>query len=154
MLHNLGIEHRLILEVAALLHDIGMFINGTDHHKHTYYVLSGSPLVGLGQSQMMLIANVARYHRKSLPKVQHDGYRMLPAKDRVVVSKLAAILRLADAMDNEHASKVTDLAVDYKKPKLSIRLSGEGDMLLEKWALLKKAELFEEVFNVKITIEE
>lgn len=154
MLHNLGIEHRLILEVAALLHDIGMFINGTDHHKHTYYVLSGSPLVGLGQSQMMLIANVARYHRKSLPKVQHDGYRMLPAKDRVVVSKLAAILRLADAMDNEHASKVTDLAVDFKKPKLSIRLSGEGDMLLEKWALLKKAELFEEVFNVKITIEE
>jgi len=71
-----------------------------------------------------------------------------------VVSKLAAILRLADAMDNEHASKVESFSVDYKKPKFAIHLKGEGDLLLEKWALMKKAEMFEEVFGVKVIVED
>ncbi len=153
-LHNLGMEYRLLLEVAALLHDIGNFINATDHHKHTYYLLSVSPLIGLTQSQLAIVANVARYHRKSMPKPQHDGYRALSSKERVVVSKLSALLRLADAMDNEHASKVESFAVEYKKPKLTVRLRGDGDLLLEKWALAKKAPMFEDVFSVKFNIED
>ncbi len=153
-LHNLGLESRLLLEVAALLHDIGNFINSTDHHKHTFYLLSVSPLIGLTQSQLAIVANVARYHRKSMPKPQHDGYRELSAKERVVVSKLSALLRLADAMDNEHASKVESFSVEYKKPKLTIRMRGEGDLLLEKWALAKKGPMFEEVFSVKLNIED
>jgi exopolyphosphatase/guanosine-5'-triphosphate,3'-diphosphate pyrophosphatase len=153
-LHNLSIEYRLLLEVAALLHDIGSFVNSTDHHKHTYYLLSVSPLIGLTQAQLAIVANVARYHRKSMPKPQHDGYRALSSKERVVVSKLSALLRLADAMDNEHASKVESFAVEYKKPKLTLRLRGEGDLLLEKWALVKKAPMFEDVFSVKFSIED
>ncbi len=153
-LHNLGMEFRLLLEVAALLHDIGNFINSTDHHKHTFYLLSVSPLIGLTQSQLAIVANVARYHRKSMPKPQHDGYRELSSKERVVVSKLSALLRLADAMDNEHASKVESFSVEYKKPKLTIRMRGEGDLLLEKWALAKKAPMFEDVFSVKLNVED
>ncbi|MGA9120277.1 MAG: Ppx/GppA phosphatase family protein [Bacteroidota bacterium] len=153
-IHNLGLDHRLLLEVAAMLHDIGSFVNAAEHHKHAYYLLTNSPVVGLGQPQMMLVANIARYHRKSMPKVQHDGYRILSAKDRVVVSKLAALLRLADAMDNEHASRVTEISVEFKRPKVAIRLKGTGDLLLEKWALVKKSEMFEEVFSVKLAIEE
>jgi len=72
----------------------------------------------------------------------------------VLVTKLAAILRLADALDNEHGSRVRTLKVEYKKPKLIIRIEGEGDLLLEKWALTKKAEMFEEVFSVKLVVEE
>lgn len=151
-LHNLGPEYRLLLEVAALLHDIGTFINAADHHKHTQYLLLATPIVGLTQAQMSIVANVARYHRKSLPKPQHDLYRALSAKDRVIVSKLAALLRLADALDNEHASKVTHLEVDYRKPRFTVRLFGEGDMLLEKWALMKKSQMFEEVFSLKFGI--
>ena len=153
-LHNLGMEFRLLLEVSALLHDIGNFINSTDHHKHTFYLLSVSPLIGLTQSQLAIVANVARYHRKSMPKPQHDGYRELSSKERVVVSKLSALLRLADAMDNEHASKVESFSVEYKKPKLTIRMRGEGDLLLEKWALAKKAPMFEDVFSVKLNVED
>ncbi len=153
-LHNLGLEFRLLLEVAALLHDIGNFVNSTDHHKHTFYLLSVSPLVGLTQSQLAIVANVARYHRKSLPKPQHDGYRALSSKERVVVSKLSALLRLADAMDTEHASKVEGFTVEYKKPKLTLRLRGEGDLLLEKWALAKKAPMFEDIFSAKLTIDD
>ncbi len=153
-LHNLALEHRLLLEVAALLHDVGNFISMTDHHKHTQYLLTATPVIGLSQSQMDIVANTARYHRKSLPKQQHDAYRALPPKDRVVVSKLAAILRLADAMDNEHAGKVKSFTVEYKKPKFIVSLKGEGDLLLEKWALMKKAEMFEEVFSVKVSVED
>jgi len=153
-LHNLSLEHRLLLEVSALLHDIGHFVNMTDHHKHSHYLLMSAPIIGLSQSQTAIVANVARYHRKSFPKPQHDAYRILSSKDRVMVSKLAALLRLADALDNEHASKVTDFSVEYKKPKFIMKLKGEGDMLLEKWALVKKSSLFEEVFSVKFSIEE
>ncbi|MGB2960384.1 MAG: Ppx/GppA phosphatase family protein [Bacteroidota bacterium] len=153
-LHHLGLEHRLLLEVAALLHDIGGFVNVAGHHKHTQYLLVASPLIGLTQDQTAIIANVSRYHRKSMPKPQHELYRLLSTKDRVVVSKLAAMLRLADAMDNEHASKVKEVDVEWNKPDFIIRLQGEGDLLLEKWALLKKSTMFEEVFSARFCIGE
>jgi exopolyphosphatase/guanosine-5'-triphosphate,3'-diphosphate pyrophosphatase len=153
-LHHLGLDHRLLLEAAALLHDIGTFVSATDHHKHTQYLLMASPVIGLTQDQMAIIANIARYHRKSMPKPQHEYYRMLSSKERVVVSKLSALLRLADALDNEHASKVAEVMLEWKKPKLILRMRGEGDLLLEKWAVMKKADMVEEVFGVKLAIEE
>jgi exopolyphosphatase / guanosine-5'-triphosphate,3'-diphosphate pyrophosphatase len=151
-MHNLGLDQRLLLEVAALLHDIGTFVSASDHHKHSQYLMMATPVIGLTQSQMAIVSNVARYHRKSMPKPQHDAYRALSSKDRVVVTKLAALLRLADALDNEHASKVAHVDVEFRKPRLVLSLFGEGDLLLEKWALMKKSQLFEEVFNVKIAI--
>jgi len=153
-LHHLGLEHRLLLEVAALVHDIGGFIGAADHHKHSQYLLLATPIVGLTPDQVAIVSNVARYHRKSLPKPQHDLYKALSSRDKVVVSKLAAILRLADAMDNEHASKVSDFEIDYRKPRFTIKLYGEGDLLLEKWAMNKKAPMFEEVFSVRFAIAE
>lgn len=153
-LHNLPVEYRLLLEVAALLHDIGGFVGMADHHKHTLYLLSVTPIIGLTAEHAAIVANVSRYHRKSQPKPQHDAYRVLPAKDRVIVTKMASLLRLADAMDNEHAAKVTEFSVDYKKPRFVIRLAGEGDLLLEKWALLKKSQMFEDTFSVKVAIED
>jgi exopolyphosphatase/guanosine-5'-triphosphate,3'-diphosphate pyrophosphatase len=153
-IHGLGLEYRILLEVAALLHDIGHFINMAGHHKHTFYLLLATPIIGLNAAQMAIVANVARYHRKSFPKPQHETYRVLSSKDRVVVSKLAALLRLADAMDNEHASRVTDFEVEYKKPKIVVRLKGEGDLLLEKWSLARKSDMFAEVFSTKVVVEE
>ena len=153
-LHNLGLEYKLLLEVAALLHDIGHYINMTGHHKHTHYLIMATPIIGLNASQMAIVANVARYHRKSFPKPQHEPYRILLPKDRVVVSKLSALLRIADAMDNEHSSRVVDFEIEYRKPKFIIHLKGEGDFLLEKWSLARKADLFEDVFSAKIVVEE
>ena len=151
-LHNLGREHRILLELAALLHDIGTFISASDHHKHTQYLLQTTPIVGLSGAQMAIVGNVARYHRRSQPKPQHELYQALSPKERVVVSKLASLLRLADAMDTEHAAKVRGFAIEYKKPKFTLRLDGDGDLLLEKWALSKKAQMFEEVFNVRFAV--
>ncbi|MDH4069713.1 MAG: Ppx/GppA family phosphatase [Ignavibacteria bacterium] len=153
-IHRLTLEYRLLLEVAALLHDIGHFINMTAHHKHTLYLLNATPIIGLTPEQMAVVANVARYHRKSFPKPQHEQYRVLSPKDRVVVSKLAGLLRLADAMDNEHSARVTDFDVQLRKPKLTLTLKGEGDLLLERWSLAKKSDLFTEIFSTKVVVSD
>src|SRR5262245_29797533 len=72
--HELDAEGRLILEVAALLHDVGHYVNVANHHKHTFYLIQSSAIIGLSQLQMDLVANVARYHRKSPPKLLHKPY--------------------------------------------------------------------------------
>src|SRR5215467_7515913 len=152
--HELDDEARLILEIAAVLHDIGHYVNVYNHHKHTFYLIQSHPLVGLTPQQMNLVANVARYHRKSAPKMQHQPYEELSPKQRLTVSKLAAILRLADALDHEHASTVDSVLVDYKRPRFIFRLKGKGDMLLEKWALLNKRDMFESVFDGNVVVED
>jgi exopolyphosphatase/guanosine-5'-triphosphate,3'-diphosphate pyrophosphatase len=153
-LHELDAEARLILEVAALLHDIGHYVNVSNHHKHGFYLIQASPLIGLTQLQMDMVANVARYHRKSAPKSHHKPYEDLPPKQRLMVSKLAGILRLADALDNEHASTVESVEVELKRPRFVFRLKGKGDMLLEKWALAAKRDLFESAFDASVVVED
>src|SRR5215831_1453531 len=153
-LHQLDDEARLILEVSALLHDIGHYINVANHHKHTLYLIQSSPLIGLTSLQMDMVANVARYHRKSPPKLQHKPYEDLAPKQRIIISQLAAILRLADALDHEHASTVESVEVEYKRPRFVFRLKGKGDMLLEKWALVNKRDLFESVFEGTVVVED
>lgn len=152
--HELDREARLILEVAALLHDIGHYVNVSNHHKHTMYLIQASPLIGMTQLQMEMVANVARYHRKSAPKLQHKPYEDLAPKQRLTITQLAAILRLADALDHEHASTVDSVQVEYKRPRFAFRLKGEGDMLLEKWALSAKRDLFESVFAANVVVED
>jgi exopolyphosphatase/guanosine-5'-triphosphate,3'-diphosphate pyrophosphatase len=151
-LHRLGDEYKLLLEAAARLHDIGQFISYGSHHKHSYYLIRVSQLIGLNPHQLDLIANIARYHRKAMPKATHDGYRQLPLKERVIVSKLASLLRLADAMDRDHSSRVKGFRVEFKRPNFSVKLIGQGDMLLERWALLKKCDLFEKTFKIKFAV--
>jgi exopolyphosphatase / guanosine-5'-triphosphate,3'-diphosphate pyrophosphatase len=152
--HELDSEARLILEVAALLHDVGYYVGVSNHHKHAFYLIQASPLVGLTQLQTDIVANVARYHRKSQPKTQHKPYVDLAPKHRLTIAKLAGILRLADALDHEHASTVESVEVDYKRPRFMFRLKGKGDMLLEKWALVNKRDLFESVFEGSVVVED
>jgi exopolyphosphatase/guanosine-5'-triphosphate,3'-diphosphate pyrophosphatase len=152
--HELDAEARLMLEVAAVLHDLGHYVNVSNHHKHTFYLIQASPLIGLSQLQMDIVANIARYHRKSAPKMQHKPYEELAPKHRLTISKLAAILRLADALDHEHASTVESVEVEYKRPRFMFRLKGKGDMLLEKWALVNKRDLFESVFDANVIVED
>ena len=109
---------------------------------------------GSTQLQMDMVANVTRYHRKSAPKMTHKPYEDLPPKQRLTVSKLAAVLRLADALDHEHRSTVESVEVEYKRPKFTFRLKGKGDMLLEKWALSAKRDMFESVFDANVVVED
>ena len=152
-IHGLDVESRTLLEVASLLHDIGHFIGVSNHHKHTYYLLQTGPIVGLSPMQMFLVANVARYHRKSLPSLNHEPFRTLSAKHRVLVTTLASILRVADAADRQHSSSVQSVELTLKRTRITLELKGRGDMLLAKWALERRKDLFEQVFG-RLVVEE
>jgi exopolyphosphatase/guanosine-5'-triphosphate,3'-diphosphate pyrophosphatase len=151
--HGFDVESRTLLEVAALLHDIGHFVGVSNHHKHTFYLLHTGPIVGLSPSQMRIVANVARYHRKSLPTLDHEPFRALSSRQQTLVTTLVAILRVADAIDRQHASCVQGVELTLKRSRVLFRLKGRGDMLLAKWALAKRCGLFEEIFG-KLALEE
>ena len=152
-LHNLEADNRLLLEVAALLHDIGHFINTIDHDKHVYYILQASPLIGLTSREQLIVSNVARYHRKAMPTVQDENFRALPSGDRSTVIKLSALLRLADAMDVSHTHRVRGVSIRMMKNKWLLKLEGDGNLSLETWALEKRRALFQDVFGMKLEIE-
>jgi len=152
-LHNLENEERLLLIVAALLHDIGHFINTVDHDKHAYYILQANPLIGLTSREQDIVANLARYHRKSMPTVQDENFRALSSKDRSTVIKLSALLRLADAMDVSHTHRVRSVTLKQARNKWFLKLVGEGSLSLETWALQKRRALFQDVFGMKLEIE-
>lgn len=151
-LHNLSQEDRLLLEVGALLHDIGHFINTIDHDKHGYYILKANPLIGLNEHQQEIVANLVRYHRATIPSLEDLNFRALPQKDRATVTKLCALIRLADGMDVSHAQHVSDAILVQKKKGWVLNLRGRGDLMLEKWALNKRRALFHEIFGVELEI--
>jgi len=151
-LHGLGIRDRQILHAAAILHDIGNFISVKKHHKHSLYLISRSELPGLTFDENLMVANVARYHRKGHPQLHHDEYMRLAAADRVRVDQLASLLRLADALDRQHLQRVHDVQVTVRGLKLLLSLSGEGDLLLERWAVGRKKGLFEDTYGLTVEV--
>ena len=103
-LHGLDDSNQKILRAAALLHDIGQFVSYKGHHKHTLYLVIHSELPTFSAREMLLVANVARYHRKAEPSDHHEHFTQLSKPDRDRVRRLAALLRVADALDREHVS--------------------------------------------------
>jgi exopolyphosphatase/guanosine-5'-triphosphate,3'-diphosphate pyrophosphatase len=152
-LHGFGAEERLDLCVAALLHDIGDFIADGGHHKHTYYVIQHADVPGLHPERRKVVANVARYHRGADPQPDHVNLAGLDKGELAKVRKLAAILRIADALDREHREKVSEVSVSVDKKRVVLRLRGDHDYALEMWTVKRKAPLFEEVFDRSLEIE-
>ncbi len=152
-LHGLGAEERVLLEAAALLHDIGAFVSAASHHKHSFYLIRSSDLVGLSDPEREIVALAARYHRRSHPKRTHAEFQQRPREERERVSKVAAILRLADALDREHQTKVAGVSVKIGRKNLDLALAptsaAESDLALEHWAVHRKGSLFLEVFGLQ-----
>ena len=152
-LHNLDDENLLLLEIGALLHDIGHFINTTDHEKHGAYLLRATPLIGLSQREQNIVANLVRYHRKQLPSMNDEDFKSLPQKDRLIVTKLSVLLRLADSLDISHMENVNDVTLKDAGSVWKLRVSGKKDQLLMKWAFDKRKSQFREVFGVSLEMD-
>jgi exopolyphosphatase/guanosine-5'-triphosphate,3'-diphosphate pyrophosphatase len=152
--HGLGDHERLLLEVAALLHDVGIYVNLRAHHKHTQYLLSVSEIFGLTREDLAVVSNVARYHRRALPQKSHVPFMALDSETRVVVNKLAAILRVANALDADHLQKVKDLRVVTEERGWVLEVDGAGDLTMERLATLARADLMTEVFGRKVAFRE
>jgi len=150
-LHKLSSGERVYLEAAALLHEVGLFVSHAQHHRHSYYLIRNSELLGFTENEKEIIANVARYHRKSHPKMRHEGFSKLNADDRDVVMKLAAILRIADGLDRTHFSVIKSLRCRRSRSTVHfhLRRSNRAKIELEVWGADRKKELFEKAFHVK-----
>jgi len=153
-LHGLRENDRRLLLAAAILHDIGTFLSRKGHHKHSLYLVSRSELPGLSPNEMLMVANVARYHRKNIPRDRHPEFMRLSEENRERTRALSAILRVADALDRAHLQHVKAVQVQIGKREVALRLDGEGDLLLERWALSRKKNLFQRTFHraVKIAV--
>lgn len=153
--HGFGDRERLLLRAAALLHDIGDYVRYDGHHKHSYYLIQHSDIMGLTPEERSIVANVARYHRKSPPDPSHPNFRDLDKDARSKVRSLAAILRIADALDREHLGKVTSARaeIDGKGRKLYLSVQGEEDRELEEWTVRAKSELLRDVFDLDLVLQ-
>jgi exopolyphosphatase/guanosine-5'-triphosphate,3'-diphosphate pyrophosphatase len=152
-LHALGPKQRELVEYAALLHDIGWHVGASGHHKHSMYLILHGGLKGFAPEEIAIIANIARYHRKSEPTTEHEAFVALSPKARNVVRVGAAILRVADGLDRTHCSVVRNLKVRIDKNKVRVQFDGRGDTELELWAARRKMRLFTDVFGRSLAFE-
>ncbi len=150
--HRLDDRHELVLTVAGLLHEIGLYVSRNSHHKHSYYLIRNSELFGLSLRQTELIALVARYHRKAHPDLHHEEYRALEREDRLTLAKLAAILRVADALDRHHAQSLRHLSFALEDGQFVIYVPKVDDLTLERRALEEKGGLFEELYGRRVVL--
>jgi len=144
-------HQRTLLSAAALLHDIGYTIAHDSHHKHSLYLIKHSELTGFSEAERNVIANIARYHRGALPRERHTEYMALNETDRETVQQLSAILRVADALDRSHEARVQTIVPIFDKQTLRIELLSAESCDKEIWAAERKCDLFEQVFDCKVT---
>ncbi|HEX5033329.1 MAG TPA: Ppx/GppA phosphatase family protein [bacterium] len=144
-LHRLEGLDRELLNYASLLHDIGYHIGFSRHHHHAYYLIKNSGMNGFSQEELDILALVARYHRRSLPKSKHSEWAKQGKAIRHRVKWLAGILRIADALDRSHFGVVDSVEVKLKKKEVSFLLSAHNDAEYELWDARQKCDLFEKL---------
>jgi exopolyphosphatase/guanosine-5'-triphosphate,3'-diphosphate pyrophosphatase len=141
-----AVEKKL-LEAAAILHDCGYFISYSSHHKHSYHLIRHADLFGFTPRERELIAQIARYHRKSLPKRKHDAFHGLKEKDQLLVARLGGILRLADGLDRRRNGVVNSVLCQFEGTEVTLQLSATEDVSVEVFGATAKKELFEKAFG-------
>ncbi|NVN90552.1 MAG: Ppx/GppA family phosphatase [Desulfuromonadales bacterium] len=141
---------RQLLEAAALLHDIGYLINYSGHHKHSYHLIRHADLFGFTPREREIVANVARYHRKSLPKKSHESFVRLSPQDKIVVKQLGGILRLADGLDRRRNNVVSALDCSITPTTFLVKMTGGDDVSVELFGGKVKGDLFEAAFDRRL----
>jgi len=151
-LHGYSSRERLILQISSILHDIGKFVNLRRHYFYSYRLILSSDIMGFSDEEKVIMANIAYYHSKLVPDNGHNNYSSLSKDAKVTVSKLAALIRLADALDASHKQKIKQIDIIWKDNNLEILAEANEDISLEQWVFAYKASFFEEVFGVEALI--
>lgn len=157
-LHELDAQALRLLERAAFLHNTGMMIEVRRHHKHSFSLIKDAPLPGFSDEERYEIACIARYHRRALPSMKHEEFAALGRRARKRVSALAALLRIADALDYNHDGRVLDLEADQARCDkenwtFSLWTRPLSDLDAELEHAYEKADLFEKVFHRKVRFQ-
>jgi exopolyphosphatase/guanosine-5'-triphosphate,3'-diphosphate pyrophosphatase len=152
-LHGLAPAERDLLWAAAMLHGIGRFVDEHSHHKHAAYLIRNTPLPGWRDDERELIAQVARYYRRAMPKPSHAEFAALAPADRRRVELLAGLLRIADGLDARHLGVVSDVSATPEDGRVVIAVQAEGDVSGELDAAMEKSDLFERAYGVRAAFD-
>lgn len=150
--HGLSARHRLLLETAAILHDIGVFIKYSGHTKHGQYIVANSEIFGLHRDELNVIANAIRYHNGPVPSEAEIEYMAMLGIDQLLVLKMAAILRVAEALDWGHSQRIRNIKVELLPQSIVIHADKTYAASVEQIELEKKSELFLDIFGYKIIL--
>jgi len=148
-IHRLGERERFYLRVAAILHDIGKYVNLNQHDIHSYNIIRSQDITGFSNRELSLVANIARYHSEEIPTLSHENYMVLSENDRIIVSKLTCILKIAEALDISHKQKIKHIEVHTSGQELYFAVKTREDTLLEEWSFEGHITFFEEVLGVR-----
>jgi exopolyphosphatase/guanosine-5'-triphosphate,3'-diphosphate pyrophosphatase len=149
---SFGKKERQLLEAAALVHDVGYFISYDGHHKHSYHLIRHADLFGFTPREREIIAQIARYHRKALPKKKHEGFARLTSQDQLLVRRLGGVLRLADGLDRRRTGVVTAVDCLLTASTVTLRLHAQEDLAVELFGGKTKGDLFEDAFGKKLVL--
>jgi exopolyphosphatase/guanosine-5'-triphosphate,3'-diphosphate pyrophosphatase len=152
-LHALGHHEREMLELGALLHDVGEHVSVEGHDKHTAYLVQHGRLRGFAPEEVSMLASLGRFHRRGNPKIAFEPYGSLPPSKRDRVVKLISLLRIADGLDRSHTGNVESIGVKLDARGVRLVVHAVGDIDLELWGLRRKRELFERVFGLPLAFE-
>ena len=152
-LHALEQQMTGLLESAAVLHEAGLHVSDRAHHKHSYYLIRHADLRGFTDEEILIVANVARYYRKAPPDDSHANFSELTPTQRQDVEKLAAILRIAEALDRGHRGSVRDVAVRVRRDQALFTVRTRSDASVEIASATKRAKYFANLFDVEVRFE-
>jgi exopolyphosphatase / guanosine-5'-triphosphate,3'-diphosphate pyrophosphatase len=152
-LHGLASSDRELLYAAAIVHDIGRYVNPSAHHKHGAYLVRNSPLAEWQPDELEIVAAAVRYHRKALPKPGHYEVVAASPEDRRRIEALASLLRIADGLDARHLGVVYGLEIEWRGRTLVISVQADQDISSELAGATFKADLFERAFETRIQFE-
>ncbi|MDR3241826.1 MAG: HD domain-containing protein [Lactobacillaceae bacterium] len=151
--HGLDKRERILLQVAALVHDVGSYLNTYHHYEYSETVIMADELEGLTPVETQMVAMISRYHSHEVPGEGLHAVEQLTEEDRIVVAKLTALLRLADALDDSRLQKIVKVSVSTKDPQIVVTGTSAEKLYLEQWTFKNKANLFEEVFGREIILK-
>jgi exopolyphosphatase / guanosine-5'-triphosphate,3'-diphosphate pyrophosphatase len=150
-LHHLPAQSRVLLEAGALLHDVGHMVSHRGHHKHGEYLALNGDIPGLEGRDRAVVASLVRYHnRKSEPAGHHSAYSSLNNNDKRIARRLAAILRIAEALDHSHRQRVTNLRASFQRGAVGLQVTARGDAVEDLRDANRSVELFEKEFHVRL----
>ncbi len=150
-LHHLPAQSRVLLEAGALLHDVGHMVSHRGHHKHGEYLALNGDILGLEARDRAMVAALVRYHnRKSAPAGHHVAYSSLNNNDQRITRRLAALLRIAEALDHSHRQRVTNLDASFQRGAVGLQIAARGDAAEDLRDANRSAELFEKEFRVRL----
>lgn len=151
--HRLPPPAGKLLEAAAYLHDIGHFVSGTAHHKHSAYLVANSDLPGFTAKERSALAALCRFHRKSMPQPRHTYFQALDPEARKTVTSLAPLLRIADALDRSHQQRVRNITSAVLDGSISLNVEADMDADLELWAANEAAKAFLQVYSKPVSLQ-